>query len=72
MSESTASTASTSTTTGTSSLADPAARRALMSGVEATPGSAKPDSILVVDNIVRQFGGMTAVDVNHLEVQRGI
>ena len=30
------------------------------------------DSILVVDNIVRQFGGMTAVDVNHLEVQRGI
>jgi neutral amino acid transport system ATP-binding protein len=72
MSESTASTTSTSTTTGTSSLADPAARRALMSGVEATPGSAKPDSILVVDNIVRQFGGMTAVDVNHLEVQRGI
>jgi branched-chain amino acid transport system ATP-binding protein len=70
MSESTA--ATTSTTTGTSSLADPAARRALMSGVEATPGSAKPDSILVVDNIVRQFGGMTAVDVNHLEVQRGI
>jgi neutral amino acid transport system ATP-binding protein len=72
MSESTASTASTSTTTGTSSLADPAARRALMSGVEATPGSAKPDSILVVDNIVRQFGGMTAVEVQHLEVQRGL
>ena len=36
------------------------------------PGSPKPDSILVVDNIVRQFGGMTAVDVDHLEVQRGI
>jgi neutral amino acid transport system ATP-binding protein len=72
MSESTASTTSTSTTSGTSSLADPTARRALMAGVEATPGSAKPDSILVVDNIVRQFGGMTAVDVNHLEVQRGI
>jgi neutral amino acid transport system ATP-binding protein len=72
MSESTASTTSTSTTSGTSSLADPAVRRALMAGVEATPGSAKPDSILVVDNIVRQFGGMTAVDVNHLEVQRGI
>ncbi|HMR49390.1 MAG TPA: ABC transporter ATP-binding protein [Arachnia sp.] len=40
-------------------------------GVEATPGSAKPDPILVVDNIVRRFGGMTAVDVRHLEVQRG-
>jgi len=39
--------------------------------VEATPGSAKPDPILVVDNIVRRFGGMTAVDVRHLEVQRG-
>ncbi len=72
MSESTAAPTSTSTTNGTSSLADPAARRALMGGVEPTPGSPKPDSILVVDNIVRHFGGMTAVDVNHLEVQRGI
>jgi branched-chain amino acid transport system ATP-binding protein len=72
MSESTAAPTSTSTTNGTSSLADPAARRALMDGVEPTPGAPKPDSILVVDNIVRQFGGMTAVDVNHLEVQRGI
>ena len=72
MSESTAAPTTTSTTNGTSSLADPAARRALMGGVEPTPGSPKPDSILVVDNIVRQFGGMTAVDVNHLEVQRGI
>jgi len=74
MSESTAAptSTSTSTTNGTSSLADPAARQALMGGVEPTPGSPKPDSILVVDNIVRQFGGMTAVDVDHLEVQRGI
>jgi neutral amino acid transport system ATP-binding protein len=73
MSESTTSaTSATATTSSPSSLADPAARRALMSGVDPTPGSTKPDSILVVDNIVRQFGGMTAVDVNHLEVQRGI
>jgi branched-chain amino acid transport system ATP-binding protein len=36
------------------------------------PGGSKPDPILVVDNIVRQFGGMTAVDVDHLEVERGI
>ncbi|GAA2153120.1 ABC transporter ATP-binding protein [Nocardioides koreensis] len=55
-----------------SDLADPTARRALMAGVDTTPGSTKPDPILVVDNIVRQFGGMTAVDVEHLEVQRGI
>jgi branched-chain amino acid transport system ATP-binding protein len=53
-------------------LADPEARRALTSGFEATPGATKPDPILLVDNIVRQFGGMTAVDVQHLEVQRGL
>jgi neutral amino acid transport system ATP-binding protein len=53
-------------------LADPATRRALTSGFDALPGAGKPDPILVVDNIVRQFGGMTAVDVQHLEVQRGL
>ena len=36
-----------------------------------TPGSTKPDPILIADNIVRQFGGLTAVNVNHLEIQRG-
>ncbi|MEU4577730.1 ABC transporter ATP-binding protein [Nonomuraea sp. ATR24] len=35
------------------------------------PGVAKPDPILVVDNVVRRFGGLTAVDVKHVEVQRG-
>src|SRR4051812_27469202 len=53
-------------------LADPEARRALMAGVTPEPGSAKPDPILEVDTIVRNFGGMTAVHVDHLEVQRGI
>ena len=43
-----------------------------MAGVTPEPGSAKPDPILVVDNIIRNFGGMTAVHVDHLEVQRGI
>ena len=36
-----------------------------------TPGSAKSDPILVADKIARQFGGLTAVNVDHLEVQRG-
>jgi neutral amino acid transport system ATP-binding protein len=58
--------------TVTASMADPETRRRTMSEVEATPGSKKPDPILVVDNITRQFGGMTAVNVGHLEVQRGI
>ena len=37
----------------------------------AEPGCAKPDPILVVDGVRRTFGGLTAVDVAHLEVQRG-
>jgi branched-chain amino acid transport system ATP-binding protein len=35
------------------------------------PGSPKPEPILVADGITRRFGGLTAVDVDHLEVQRG-
>jgi branched-chain amino acid transport system ATP-binding protein len=43
-----------------------------MEGVDASPGSAKPDPILTVDAVVRRFGGLTAVDVDHLEIQRGV
>ncbi len=35
------------------------------------PGVAKPDPILVADHVVRTFGGLTAVDVDHVEIQRG-
>ena len=41
------------------------------SGVPSEPGVAKPDPILVVDSVHRRFGGLMAVDVEHLEVQRG-
>ncbi|MGQ0467188.1 MAG: ABC transporter ATP-binding protein [Sporichthyaceae bacterium] len=41
-----------------------------LSGTAATPGSRKPDPILVADSVVRRFGGLTAVDVAHLEFQR--
>ena len=34
-------------------------------------GVAKPDPTLVVDGVTRTFGGLTAVDVDHLEIQRG-
>jgi neutral amino acid transport system ATP-binding protein len=61
-----------SETATTRDMSDPAARQRLMAGVSAEPGAAKPDPILKVDTITRQFGGMTAVDVDHLEVQRGI
>jgi branched-chain amino acid transport system ATP-binding protein len=40
-------------------------------GVEAVPGSSKPDEILVANNVVRRFGGLTAVDVDELKIQRG-
>lgn len=45
--------------------------QATLKDVPHLPGSAKPDPILTVDHITRKFGGMTAVDVDHLEVQRG-
>jgi neutral amino acid transport system ATP-binding protein len=63
---------SSSATVTRSDLSDPAVRKSVMAGVDRAPGAAKPDPILKVDTIVRQFGGMTAVDVAHLEVQRGI
>jgi branched-chain amino acid transport system ATP-binding protein len=34
------------------------------------PGVAKPDPVLVIDGLRRSFGGLTAVDVDHLEIQR--
>lgn len=42
-----------------------------LSDAEHVPGAAKPDPILVADNVVRRFGGLTAVDVEHVEIQRG-
>src|SRR5437764_6863938 len=35
------------------------------------PGAPKPDPVLVIDSITRSFGGLRAVDVEHLEFQRG-
>jgi neutral amino acid transport system ATP-binding protein len=37
----------------------------------AAPGCKKIDPILVADNVMRQFGGLTAVDVAHVEIPRG-
>ena len=36
----------------------------------AVPGVAKVDPIMVVDNVTRRFGGLTAVDVEHIEIPR--
>jgi branched-chain amino acid transport system ATP-binding protein len=55
---------------GSTSLRRDEAVRAL-GDVPHEPGAAKPDPILVTDNALRRFGGLTAVDVGHVEIQRG-
>jgi branched-chain amino acid transport system ATP-binding protein len=47
------------------------AAAAALADVPREPGAPKPDPILVADGVVRQFGGLTAVDVGHVEIQRG-
>ncbi|MFI6598581.1 ABC transporter ATP-binding protein [Nonomuraea sp. NPDC050536] len=48
-----------------------AAALAVFKDLAREPGVPKPDPILVVDNVVRRFGGLTAVEVEHVEIQRG-
>ena len=48
-----------------------AERAAMFADVERVPGAVKPDPILVADGVRRRFGGLVAVDVDHVEVQRG-
>ncbi len=63
-------------TGGTSAMPEPASvvaqNRAAIKELEWTPGIAKPDPIMVVDKLTRSFGGLNAVSVDHLEVQRGV
>ncbi len=47
------------------------AARAALRDVPRVPGAPKPDPVLVAEGVVRRFGGLTAVDVEHVEIQRG-
>jgi neutral amino acid transport system ATP-binding protein len=47
------------------------AATAALADVPREPGSPKPDPVLVADGVLRRFGGLTAVDVQHVEIQRG-
>jgi branched-chain amino acid transport system ATP-binding protein len=38
---------------------------------EAAPGVSKVDPIIIADGVRRTFGGLTAVDVEHVEIPRG-
>jgi neutral amino acid transport system ATP-binding protein len=42
-----------------------------LNSVPPQPGAPKPDPLLIADGVTRRFGGLVAVDVAHLEVQRG-
>jgi neutral amino acid transport system ATP-binding protein len=53
-------------------MREPSPGAAALRDVPPVPGVPKPDPILVVDHVVRRFGGLTAVDVEHLELQRGV
>lgn len=55
----------------TESPRDLVAIRARLAARLQKPGVAKPDAILSADHIIGKFGGVTAVDVEHLEIQRG-
>ncbi len=55
-----------------SDVVDPIAARAALVDVAWEPGVAKPDPILIADHVVRTFGGLTAVSVDHVEIQRGV
>jgi len=48
------------------------AARAALDSVANEPGAKKSDPSLVADDITRTFGGLKAVDVEHLEIQRGV
>ncbi|NUQ89806.1 MULTISPECIES: ABC transporter ATP-binding protein [Glycomyces] len=48
-----------------------AAAKAALAGVPAEPGAPKQDAILTATGVRRAFGGLVAVDVAHIEVQRG-
>ena len=43
-----------------------------LTAVDNVPGVAKPDPIVVATNVTRSFGGLKAVDVERVEIQRGV
>ena len=48
------------------------AAQAALAQVATDPGAKKPDPIIVGSGITRTFGGLKAVDVEHIEIQRGV
>src|SRR3954467_11671182 len=62
----------TTHTGGATAAVDISAARAALSEVEHEPGARKPDPIVRAENVRRTFCGLTAVDVERVEIQRGV
>ncbi len=60
------------TTSPGSGTTDVGKARESLANVPHEPGAKKPDPIVVADHVTRSFGGLTAVDVQHVEIQRGV
>jgi ABC-type branched-subunit amino acid transport system ATPase component len=60
------------TTVPQAGVASATAAREALASVAHEPGAKKPDPIVVADHIKRSFGGLVAVDVEHVEIQRGV
>ena len=43
----------------------------MFTGIDQVPGVPKPDPILIASEVSKSFGGLRAVDVEHVEIQRG-
>ncbi len=61
----------TGSTAASSATPRPGWRRRRSPDLPWEVGVAKPDPAMVVDKVTRTFGGLTAVSVDHLEIQRG-
>jgi len=53
-------------------VVDYAAARDALAGIPAGIGVAKPDAAMVIEGVRRSFGGLVAVDVERVEIQRGV
>jgi neutral amino acid transport system ATP-binding protein len=58
-------------TAGPTGRAPGAAAGGRLAATAPEPGARKPDPLLVMDRVTRAFGGLVAVHIEHLEVQRG-
>ena len=55
-----------------SSTTDQSAAAAALANIDPRAGVPKPDPVLIVEGLRRSFGGLAAVDIDHMEIQRSM